>query len=243
MSATVPCHAVRTEHGVIYVPVVEPKAPDGADPSQRARHGAGVRQFCERLIAEGQLSSAEIAARARERFGGATSENSVRWYAAKMKGRLTNFTKNQVGQHLVLAHLLAQGVAAECTGRPNGSEITCRVGERQIRVRVKACFDDEVPFRVKPGRRVFEDIQEADFVALCDLRDGVSDAVIYIVPTAVLERELAANHAHWLRTKEGRSQQDPTRVLRFGGADKPDNVAYGYAKKFAEYKDAWDLLR
>jgi hypothetical protein len=55
----------------------------------RARPGSGVGRFCCKLIKLG-LPYETIAELARERFGGKTSENCVRWYASKMRmGRLS----------------------------------------------------------------------------------------------------------------------------------------------------------
>jgi hypothetical protein len=55
----------------------------------RARPGSGVGRFCCELI-KLDLPYETIARLARERFGGKTSENCVRWYASKMRvGRLS----------------------------------------------------------------------------------------------------------------------------------------------------------
>ena len=50
----------------------------------RAKPGSGVGRFCCELIRRG-LPYDTIARRAREGFGGKTSENCVRWYASKMR--------------------------------------------------------------------------------------------------------------------------------------------------------------
>jgi hypothetical protein len=32
------------------------------------------------------------------------------------------------------------------------------------------------------------------------------------------------------------------RVLRFSGENRPDNPSYGHQKKFAQFREAWNLL-
>lgn len=55
----------------------------------RARPGSGVDRFCCQLIEQG-VPAKEIAERARERFGGKTSVDCVRWYASRMRtGKLS----------------------------------------------------------------------------------------------------------------------------------------------------------
>lgn len=241
MTDTVPCRAVDTAHGIIYVPANQ-QGPAPREPARRAAHGSGVREFCEQLLQDGGLSHAEIAAGARARFGGATSEASVRWYASKMKRRLSGAGKAEIARHVVLAHLLARGFACERTGASNASQMTCHADGREIRVRVRGCFEDERPFRASGAGPVFPDLQPADFVALCDLRQGVREADVYVVPTRILEQELAADHAHWLAARASRDLETTTRVLRFDGNPRPDNIAYGYASRLVSYRNAWELL-
>ena len=50
----------------------------------RAKPGSGVGRFCCQLIKLG-IQEDEIAELARQRFGGKTSVDCVRWYASKMR--------------------------------------------------------------------------------------------------------------------------------------------------------------
>jgi hypothetical protein len=54
----------------------------------RAKPGPGVGRFCCQLIKLG-IQEEKIAELARQRFGGKTSVDCVRWYASKMRtGRI-----------------------------------------------------------------------------------------------------------------------------------------------------------
>ena len=50
----------------------------------RAKPGSGVGRFCCEMIKRG-IPESNIAKLARERFGGKTSVDCVRWYASKMR--------------------------------------------------------------------------------------------------------------------------------------------------------------
>ena len=50
----------------------------------RAKPGSGVGRFCCQLIKLG-IQEDKIAELARQRFGGKTSVDCVRWYASKMR--------------------------------------------------------------------------------------------------------------------------------------------------------------
>jgi hypothetical protein len=81
-----------------------------------------------------------------------------------------------------------------------------------------------------------------DFVVICDIKEGVRGASVYIVPTSVIEDHLVRNHAEYC-AQPGRNEKTSIRVLRFWGEHRADNPSYGYQNKFADYREAWSLLK
>ena len=146
-----------------------------------------------------------------------------------------------------MAELLAQGFQAFMADRGNPAfDIAVDVSGRTSMIRVKTTRHSDVQWSAKKSGDVFlEGRRERDFVAIVDLRHGVRAAVIYLVPTAVVERELADNHREYLShpKPDGESRKDTNkRVIRLDGEDRPTNQAFGYARKWARYREAWDQL-
>jgi hypothetical protein len=126
--------------------------------------------------------------------------------------------KGNAGEHLVMAELLAKGFDAYFAARNNPSFDL-------------ACFWQGC------------DIQETnDLAAIVDLKDGVRASNIYIVPTPIVHEHLTRNEQIYA-SYPGRSSTSTARVLRFFGEERRDNPSFAYDRKFAEFLDAWDLLK
>jgi hypothetical protein len=94
----------------------------------------------------------------------------------------------------------------------------------------------------KDGTR-FRDVEDSDdLVAIVDLKSGVRGSTIYIVPTSIVQENLARNEQIYV-SYPGRSAKSTARILRFFGEDRPDNPSFAYDRKFAEFLEAWDLLK
>jgi hypothetical protein len=160
----------------------------------------------------------------------------------------------EAGESLVMAELLARGFDAFKAIRANPAfDISCVAKEtrRATRLRVKTTSDGPAIWSAKRNGTIFLDFKEEatdDFVVICHVQDRViREASIYVVPTPVVEQDLRQDSAFYLRfpRKDGRPR-DPdstTRVMRFFGEPKPDNQAFGYQLKYAQYRVAWDLLK
>jgi hypothetical protein len=153
------------------------------------------------------------------------------------------------GEHLVMAELLHQGFHAFRADRANPAfDISVYYRGRQAMVRVKTTLNDSAQWiaKKKDGTLFLEMQKRNDFVVLVDMRNGVRGAVIYIVPTHIIDRELRQCHEHWnsFPKRDGTARQRNARYsISLEGNDTPTNISRGYATKFREYRDAWRLLK
>lgn len=153
------------------------------------------------------------------------------------------------GEHLVMAELLARGYQAFRADRCNPAfDIAVDVHGQTSMIRVKTTRCSDVQWSAKSGGTIFLDLREVrDFVAIVDLRSsqGIRGAVIYLVPTAIVDTELRrvidVYKAHPKRDG-GQRKVNGQRILRLDGEDRPDNPSFGYATKWAQYREAWKLL-
>jgi hypothetical protein len=161
--------------------------------------------------------------------------------------RAISISIGNAGEHLVMAELLAQGFQAFMADRGNPAfDIAVDVGGVTSMIRVKTTTDGEPKWSEKRTGQVFIDVRpERDFVALVDLRGGVRGSQIYVVPTPVVDAELRRAIGVYLsHTNRNGSQRKDNgqRILRLYGEDRPDNPTFGYAVKWAAYREAWHQL-
>ena len=159
-------------------------------------------------------------------------------------------TTGNAGEHLVMAELLARGFDAYWADRGNTAyDVGCFAKEtgRATRLRVKTTKKGEAIWNMKKTGELFLEQKETDdFVVICDIRNGIRGADMYVVPTPVVAQDLTQDHAFYLRfpTKNGKERTNSDmRVIRFYGEPKPENQAFGYQDKYAQYRDAWNLLK
>lgn len=95
-----------------------------------------------------------------------------------------------------MAHLLAGGFDVETAKSSTRRHLIATKQGPEILFRLEANFHEEIPFG---GRGcLFLDAQEDDdFVALCDFRDGVRGAPIYLIPAKRLNQELELNQTSY----------------------------------------------
>lgn len=148
------------------------------------------------------------------------------------------------GEHLLMAELLARGFQAFMADRGNPAfDIAVDVSGSASMIRVKTTRCSDVQWSAKKNGEVSLDRRsERDFVAIVDLRKGVRSAMIYLVPTVSVEQVLAENHAKYLShpKSDGSPRKDTKqRIIHLDGVDRPTNEAYGYSRKWEEYREAW----
>ena len=160
-------------------------------------------------------------------------------------------TRGNVGEHLVMAELLFHGFDAYWADRGNPAfDISCHWNKsgRATRLRVKTTSNHSAIWTVKKSGAIFLERQPRDdFTVIVDLGSGLRDRDIYIIETGELEKRLKDDHDHYVSypKKDGnpRKSEQGMRCIRFFGEDKPTARGWGYERKFANYREAWDLLK
>jgi hypothetical protein len=159
--------------------------------------------------------------------------------------------KGNLGEHIIMAELIYQGFHAFMADRGNPafdvSTLWAPSG-RATHIRVKTTSNHSAVWTVKKSGQIFLDQQtEDDFVAIVDIGKGLRDRDIYLVPTGDLLQRLQDDHKFYVShpKKDGspRKAEQGMRNICFYGANKPTDHSYGYQEKFAEYREAWDLLK
>jgi hypothetical protein len=72
------------------------------------------------------------------------------------------------------------------------------------------------------------------------------DTEVYMVPTAQLVEDLIRlrRHYHSYKNRDGSERKRSTqRVIRLDREKKPDNIAYAFRDDWADYHNAWGLIR
>jgi len=156
------------------------------------------------------------------------------------------------GEHLVMAELLYRKFHAFRADRANPAfDISVyKLGQHSL-LRVKTTTAQNVQWTAKQDGTdfgtVFLEMTERDFVALVDLRNGVRGAIIYIIPTKVLNEELKLCYDHWHKYSRRNGmprKRTQHRAFCLDGKEKETDIGYGYAEWFTEqgFRDAWGQL-
>lgn len=159
-------------------------------------------------------------------------------------------SKGNAGEHLVMAELLAKGFDAYWADRGNPVfDIACfwNASHRATRLRVKTTSNGDAVWTARKTG-IFLDVQPSDdFVIICNIKQGVRGADIYVIPTPTVEEHLTRAHEFYCATPSPSGRQRDAnasiRVLRFHGAPKATNIAYGYQKTFSLFLENWDSLK
>ncbi|MDE2435890.1 MAG: hypothetical protein KGM49_06490 [Sphingomonadales bacterium] len=160
-------------------------------------------------------------------------------------------SKGNVGEHLVMAELLFRGFDAYWADRGNPAfDIACfwNGSKRSTRLRVKTTSNHSAIWAVKKSGAIFLDQQDHDdLTVIVDLGAGLRERDIYIVPTPALYECLQADHADFVSKpkKDGspRKSEQGMRCIRFFGDESVRGASFGYDKKFAVFKEAWEDLK
>ena len=164
---------------------------------------------------------------------------------------MVSAARGNVGEHLVMAELLYHGFDAYWADRGNPAfDIACHwnPSSRATRIRVKTTSNHSAVWTVKKSGLIFLERQPVDdFTVIVDLGKGIREREIYVVDTGTLEDNLEADHTHYVShpKKDGnpRKSEQGMRCIRFFGEDKPTARGWGYEKKFAQFREAWELLK
>jgi hypothetical protein len=160
-------------------------------------------------------------------------------------------SRGNVGEHLVMAELLFRGFDAYWADRGNPAfDIACfwNQSKRSTRLRVKTTSNHSAIWTVKKSGAIFLDQQDDDdLTVIVDLGGGLRDRDIFVVPTPTLYECLQTDHADYVSKpkKDGspRKAEQGMRCIRFFGDEAIRGASFGYDKKFASFKEAWDSLK
>lgn len=158
------------------------------------------------------------------------------------------------GEHYVMACLLARGHHAGLADRGNPFfDVIVRTAAGNFRtLRVKSCRGDAFQWTAKAQWDPLPGFDKARpdpaditaLVAFCDQPPGPATEA-YVVPTARLVTDLNAvyEHYHAHPNRDGSARKwTAQRVLRLGGEPRADNTAYAFRDRWADCRDAWQLL-
>lgn len=151
------------------------------------------------------------------------------------------------GEHLVMADLLYSGFQAFMADRGNPAfDISVVDATKHSLLRVKCTNTDSVIWSRKKSGATFLDIRKnGDFCCIVDLRNGISGAQIYLVPTIEVQRAIDKGRADWLSKtrRDGNPRKDST-GQRLWLDDVINGPAYkGFRTKWKRYLGNWDQLR
>ncbi|WP_265562542.1 hypothetical protein [Sphingomicrobium arenosum] len=160
--------------------------------------------------------------------------------------------RGNLGEHVIMAELMHRDFHAFMADRNNPAfdamSLWPETG-RRCALRVKTTSNHSAVWTVKRKTgSIFLDLQGGDdFVLIVDIGSGLRDRDIYVVPTGHLLDVLEADHtfyvSHPKKNGEPRKAEQGMRCIRFHGENKPTDHGWGYQDKFAEYREAWDLLK
>jgi hypothetical protein len=121
---------------------------------------------------------------------------------------------------------------------------------RLIKLRVKTCGPNSEGFQFgglkSDGSLAAKQVVGPDFTILIRMADRREDDQFYVVPTAVVRREIAARQSDYLATlkRDGSQHKDTGHwTLRFRDRkDGRDEGGWGLERKWGKYLGKWSLL-
>jgi hypothetical protein len=159
--------------------------------------------------------------------------------------------KGNLGEHVIMAELMHRDFHAFMADRNNPAFDVMSLwapSGKKCMLRVKTTSNHSAVWTVKKSGAIFLDLQdEDDFVTIVDIGSGLRDRDVYILPTRFLLNRLQSDHSDYVThpKKDGsaRKPEQGMRCIRFFGNEKATDRSWGYDKKFAEFREAWDLLK
>jgi hypothetical protein len=120
---------------------------------------------------------------------------------------------------------------------------------RTIKIAVKATGHGQssIQWSKAPGTHtLFKGDVRPDFVIFVWFSDtDLDDCRIFIVPANVVDRDVLDSHRHWhsYKRRDGTPRKDSGHCsINWDGKDTDTNISHGFAVKWKQYENAWDLL-
>lgn len=157
------------------------------------------------------------------------------------------------GERIVEAELLRRGwITANVNASIKNAkdhDLWARQGSREVSIRVKTCAPGQKHFQIggfRRGERIDTDIGDQDFTVLVKMGQDSKSDDYYIVPTRVVRQELEARR----QEQSGRRKRDGSEIKDIGKwnlilperKDGQIRAGEGLERKWARYRDNWDLL-
>ena len=124
-------------------------------------------------------------------------------------------------------------------------DIYARKADRLVQVRVKTCRPEMAAFTMggfAPGKPITtSDIVASDFTIIVRMGKQRQDDRFYVLPTAVVWREIAKRQSEHKERNTSR-EIDMWRLSFSDRKDRQERGGVGIEKKWKEYEDAWELL-
>jgi hypothetical protein len=159
------------------------------------------------------------------------------------------------GELIVQARLLVRGWTAgnvNSGGMMNAPaiDLLAAKGSETIRIAVKTTghCGQNAQWSVDPNwTTLFKGDVHPDFVIFVwfTSRKTPDECRIFIVPAGVVDADLLECHRHWHKyLRRDGNPRTKSKHAAFSWAGKPTkgNISRGFAKKWANYENAWDLL-
>jgi len=163
------------------------------------------------------------------------------------RGYNASVNLGNAGEHLVMAHLLTLGFQAFMADRGNPAfDISVVDGAKHSLIRVKSTRADSLVWsRKRSGVTFLEMRKRGDFCCIVDLRAGVANAQIYLVPTRVVQAAIDAARKEWNagRKRDGGIRVDSAAQRLWLNDRVGERAWWGFQIKWRKYLDAWGQLR
>lgn len=169
--------------------------------------------------------------------------------------KVSSVSVGNAGEHLVMAELLSRGYHAFWADRGNPAfdiAVFDPASRTRSLIRVKTANSRSPQWSGKKDGTLFLELQdEDDFVAIVIPSPGERRlmprrADIYVVPTRIVEVALrTSNKAYHDRPKKDgtpRKSNPNWYTIWFDGDPTNPDQMYGFAQKWADYHEAWELL-
>ena len=169
-------------------------------------------------------------------------------------GMISHQAVGAFGERAVEAELLRNGwIPANVNATVKNAadfDIYALKGTCTVHLRVKTCGPDIAGLQfggLPVGSVVSSDgIAGSDFTILVRMSTRRSDDQFYVVPTAVVRKEIAARQKDYLKQprRDGKSRKDTGHwLLRWRERkNEKEEGGWGIAKKWAQYLENWPLL-
>lgn len=110
---------------------------------------------------------------------------------------------------------------------------------------MKSGFGGKAKWHADSDGQIFKEISGPnDFVGIAV---WYPQTRFYLLPTSEMDRLLKDDFAFYISTPgrggRARNPNSSNRFITFDDDEKPTDKGHGYAKKFAQYENNWDILK